>query len=61
MMSPRFHLMFEPALYAQMVKNKRRMHIQYLMAGQRPVLYDYFAITAGPLRLTERFNAGHDL
>jgi hypothetical protein len=54
MASPRFHLMFEPAAYERMVRNKRRMHLQYLMAGQRPALYDYFAITAGPLPLAER-------
>ena len=54
MASPRFHMMFEPAIYAQMVRKKRRMHMQYLMAGQRPTLYDYFAITAGPLRLPDR-------
>jgi hypothetical protein len=54
MASPRFHMMFEPTLYAQMVRKKRRMHMQYLMAGQRPTLYDYFAITAGPSRLPER-------
>jgi hypothetical protein len=52
--SPRFHLMFEPEQYARIVKNKRRMHMQYLMAGQRPTVYDYFAITAGPQRLCDR-------
>ena len=58
MLSPRFHLMFDPPAYAQMVRNKRRMHMQYLMAGERPVLYDYFAITAGPLALAERLARG---
>jgi hypothetical protein len=58
MLSPRFHLMFDPAAYAQMVRNKRRMHMQYLMAGERPVLYDYFAITAGPLALADRLARG---
>jgi len=58
MLSPRFHLMFDPAAYAQIVRNKRRMHMQYLMAGERPVLYDYFAITAGPLALRDRLARG---
>lgn len=58
MLSPRFHLMFDPAHYAQIVRDKRRMHMQYLMAGERPVLYDYFAITAGPLALRDRLAEG---
>jgi hypothetical protein len=37
-----------------MIRNKRRMHLQYLMAGERPALYDYFAITAGPSSLPDR-------
>jgi hypothetical protein len=57
MASPRFHMMFEPAQYAQIVKNKRRIHMQYLMAGERPTLYDYFAITAGPQRLQDRLGS----
>ena len=56
MASPRFHLMFEPALYARLVRNKPRMHLQYLMAGQRPVFYDYFAITAGPMSMADRMD-----
>jgi hypothetical protein len=54
MASPRFHLMFEPAEYERIVRDKRRMHLQYLMAGRRPALYDYFAITAGAMPLPER-------
>jgi hypothetical protein len=54
--SPRFHTVFEPATYAQIRGDKRRMHLQYLMAGQRPGSYDYFAFTAGPLRLADRLN-----
>jgi hypothetical protein len=54
MASPRFHLMFEPETYARIIRDKRRMHLQYLMAGQRPAVYDYFAITAGPCSLPER-------
>lgn len=54
MASPRFHTMFPPQAYARLVRDKRRIHLQYLMAGERPSLYDYFAITAGPLRLRDR-------
>ena len=37
-----------------------RLHFQYLCAFDRPGLYDYFAITAGPLRLGDRFaGRGH--
>ena len=32
-----------------------RLHFQYLCAFDRPGDYDYFAITAGPLRLGQRF------
>jgi hypothetical protein len=32
------------------------MHLQYLMAGQRPVFYDYFAITAGPMSMADRMD-----
>ncbi len=54
--SPRFHTIFEPATYAQIRGDKRRMHLQYLMAGQLAGTYDYFALTAGPLRLAGRLN-----
>jgi hypothetical protein len=55
MRSPRFHTMFKPALYANLNRNKRRMHLQYLMAGELPSDYDYFAITAGACTLAERY------
>ena len=32
-----------------------RLHLQYLCAFERPGEYDYFAITAGPVPLRERF------
>jgi hypothetical protein len=32
-----------------------RLHFQYLCAFDRPGDYDYFAITAGPLTLAQRF------
>jgi hypothetical protein len=54
MASPRFHTMFSPQAYAALVRDKRRIHMQYLMAGQLPAGYDYFAITAGARRLEDR-------
>ncbi len=53
--SPRFHTMFAPAVYAAIRRNKRRLHLQYLMAGDSPTDYDYFAVTAGAQTLGDRF------
>jgi hypothetical protein len=57
MRSPRFHTLFTPTTYARIKRNKRRMHMQYLMAGELPSEYDYFAITSGTLTLRERYGA----
>ena len=54
MRSPRFHTQFAAATYDKLKRNKRRIHMQYLMAGELPSDYDYFAITAGGLTLDER-------
>lgn len=53
MLSPRFHTLFAPAEYAALVRDKRRVHLQYLMAGTRAGSYDYFDLTAGPRRLAD--------
>ena len=55
MRSPRFHTQFAAATYDKLRRNKRRIHMQYLMAGELPSDYDYFAITAGGLTLDERY------
>jgi hypothetical protein len=57
-LSARFAQMFDPSEYRLLRRDKYRCHFQYLMASAKPVDYDYFAITAGPSRLRERF-AGH--
>jgi hypothetical protein len=57
MRSPRFHTLFDPATYSRIKRNKRRMHMQYLMAGELPSEYDYFAITSGTQTLAQRFAA----
>jgi hypothetical protein len=51
MRSPRFHTLFAPADYALLKRNKRQLHLQYLMAAPLPGDYDYFRLTAGPARL----------
>lgn len=44
----RFFRMFPPRTYQNMRWDKIRLHFQYLMAGELPAAYDFFAITAGP-------------
>ena len=47
--------MFAPADYAVIKKDIFRIHFQYIMAGDLLTDYDFFAITAGPQSLAERF------
>ncbi len=47
--------MFPPDVYAVIKKDIFRIHFQYIMAGELLTDYDFFAITAGPLSLAERF------
>jgi hypothetical protein len=51
MRSPRFHTLFEPQDYAVLKKNKRRLHLQYLMSSPKAGEYDFYRLTAGPARL----------
>ena len=51
MLSPRFHTLFSAPEYALLKRNKRRLHLQYLMAAPLPGDYDYFRFTAGPVPL----------
>ena len=59
LLSPRFARLFTPATYQRIRRDWYRIHFQYLMAGElaatEPGAYDFFAITAGPLRLADRF------
>ena len=57
LLSPRFAAMFSPAGYADLRRDRFRLHFQYLMASERAGDYDYTAITAGPLTLGDRFAA----
>ena len=47
--------MFPPDVYSVIKKDIFRIHFQYIMAGELLTDYDFFAITAGPLSLAERF------
>lgn len=54
LLSPRFHRLFSAPTYARLKANRFKVHLQYLMAGERVGRYDYFAITAGAQTLRER-------
>lgn len=56
-LSPRFASAFSPGRYRAVRRDRYRCHFQYLMATELPAAYDYFALTAGPRRLGDRFAA----
>jgi hypothetical protein len=49
-----------PETYAKQKRAFFKQHFQYLHAFDRPGIYDYFAITAGPKTLESRFAAQPD-
>lgn len=52
--SPRFHTLFDADHYARIVRrNKFRIHFQYLLSSHITTGYDYFYMTAGPMRLKD--------
>ena len=55
LISARFIKLFTAEGYRAIKRNFIRGHFQYLMAAERAGDYDYFAITAGPLRLADRY------
>lgn len=55
LLNPRFHKLFTPEGYAQVKRQFKRAHLQYMMASELAGDYDFFAITAGPLTLEERY------
>ena len=55
LLSPKFADMFDTPDYRALRRDKFRMHFQYLMASNKPVVYDYFAITSGAMTLADRF------
>ena len=50
-------MLFTPEGYSQVKRNFKRAHLQYMMANEIAGDYDFFAITAGPLTLAERFRS----
>jgi len=48
--------LYSPETFDAVRRNWYKVHFQYLMAGERLGDYDYFAITAGPLTLSERYS-----
>lgn len=54
-LSPRFAQSFSAERYRVIRRDKYRCHFQYLMATELPANFDYFSVTAGPLRLADRF------
>jgi len=60
MKSPHFERLFAPGPDRMPAMNQHEIHQEYLRparAAQAPGGYDFFAITAGPLRLAERYSA----
>ncbi len=55
LLSPRFAEMFSAARYAEIRRDRFRLHFQYLMASERAGDYDYTAIIAGRQTLGARF------
>ena len=51
----RFRDVISPAHYPSFRWKFFRVHFQFLMANERPALFDYFMIIAGPLSLEARF------
>lgn len=57
LLNPRFHKLFTPEGYTQVKRHFKRAHLQYMMATELAGDYDFFAITAGPLTLEERYRS----
>lgn len=55
-LSTRIATLYQPESYAQLRKDHFELHFHYIYASQLPGLYDYFAITAGPQSLAQRFS-----
>lgn len=47
--------MFSPEVYSRIKKDLFRVHFQYIMAADKLTDYDYFALTAGPVKLASRY------
>jgi len=59
-LSAAFSQTLKPETYAARKRSFFKLHFQYLCAFDQPGAYDYFAITAGPKTLEDRFGAQAD-
>jgi len=59
-LSAAFSQTLSPEKFAAQKRVFFKQHFQYLHAFDRPGIYDYFAITAGPQSLAARFGAQAD-
>ena len=59
-LSAAFSQTLKPETYAARKRSFFKLHFQYLCAFDRPGIYDYFAITAGPQTLEARYAAQPD-
>ncbi|RED15653.1 hypothetical protein [Parasphingopyxis lamellibrachiae] len=55
LLNAKFHEIMPKAEFDRQSRNWMRLHFQYIMATARPADYDFFAITAGPETLAQRF------
>jgi pimeloyl-ACP methyl ester carboxylesterase len=56
LLSAKLFDLYSPETFQAVRRNWYKVHFQYLMAGERLSEYDYFAITAGPLTLADRYS-----
>lgn len=55
LLNAKFHEIMDPAVFAKTARDWRGLHFQYIEATAVRADYDYFAITAGPNALAERY------
>ncbi len=55
LLNAKFHEIMPEAEFDRKSRDWMRLHFQYIMATAQPADYDFFAITAGPKTLAERF------
>lgn len=55
LLNAKFHEIMPEAEYDKKSRDWMRLHFQYIMATAQPAEFDFFAITAGPKTLGDRF------
>lgn len=55
LLNAKFHEIMAPEKFARRNRDWMELHFQYIMATAQPSDYDFFAITAGPETLADRF------